>query len=237
MHPTLFLKSECDKKKKEILPPSAGRIRPNPPLSPTRSFPARPTQPISRAPARARLRSRRTSPPADRPAPPVSRAHPRSLATALSLASGPRLSAPSPLARDEAIGAFAAGHRPPHRLSINTLTSSVWRLTPPRIVPEPSLHPRMPESYRRHCVPSSPPWQARRCLPPLLPSPPRPPIKGPPRAPYFTTPGLSHSTSLPQTQSSSTLASLPSPVSSALPSLVAYVQISLALKSASAPQA
>jgi hypothetical protein len=97
-------------------------------------------------------------------------------------------------------------------------------------MPEPSLHPHLPESSRHHCVPSSPPWQARQCSPPLLPFPPRSPIKVPPRAPYFTTPGLSHSTSLPWTQSSSTPASLPPPVSSALPSLVAYGQIALALK-------
>jgi hypothetical protein len=36
----------------------------------------------------------------DSPTPPVSRARPFSLATALSLAGGPRLSAPFPLARD-----------------------------------------------------------------------------------------------------------------------------------------
>jgi hypothetical protein len=90
------------------------------------------------------------------PAPPVSRSR-TFPASALSLSARPRLLAPSPLARDQAIGAFAAGHRLPRRLAINTLASSVWRLASPRTVPEPSRRHRLPEPSRRHCVPSWPP--------------------------------------------------------------------------------
>jgi hypothetical protein len=179
------------KRKKEILPPLGwAGSGPTPSLYLARPFPARPTQPISRATAAP-------------PLPLIGRPHP-SAAPTLAPSRPPSLwqTGPScqpllPLVRDQAIGAFAAAHRPPRRLAINALTSSVWRLAPPRTVPEPSLHPRLPEPSRCHCVPSSPPWQARRCSPPLLPFPPRPLIKGPPRAPYFTTPGLSRSTSLP----------------------------------------
>jgi hypothetical protein len=97
-------------------------------------------------------------------------------------------------------------------------------------MPEPSLHPRLPESSRRHFAPSTPSWRARRCSPPHLPSPSPATYKRTARAPCSTTPGLSHSTSLPRAQSSSAPSSLPSPVSSALLSLVAYDQSALAFK-------
>jgi hypothetical protein len=70
------------------------------------------------------------------------------------------LVSPFPLAHDQAIGAFAAGHCPPRRLAINVHTSSVWCLPPPRTMPEPSRRHLLPELSRRHCVPLSPPQQA-----------------------------------------------------------------------------
>jgi hypothetical protein len=89
-------------------------------------------------------------------------------------------------------------------------------------VPEPSLHPRLPDPSRRHCVPSSPSWRARRCSPPLLVSPlglhpsshqPRP-------------------LPLPLHWIESRLAPPPSfsPVSPSLSSLLAHSQIAIALK-------
>jgi hypothetical protein len=93
---------------------------------------------------------------------------------------------------------FTAGHRPPRRLTINALTSSVWCLAPPCTVLEPFLHSRLPESSRRHYVPSSPSWQARRCSPPLLPSSPRAPIKRTARAPSFLTPASATTSPPPQ---------------------------------------
>jgi hypothetical protein len=82
-----------------------------------------------------RQRLCRASPPADQPTPPVTHARPRSLATALSLASGPHPSAPVPLACDQAIGAFTADHHPPRRLAINTLASKVGALRPCLLAP------------------------------------------------------------------------------------------------------
>jgi hypothetical protein len=146
------LNPSVTKRKRKSSPPRLAVFGPTPlslprarsPLGPRSQSPARPP-----APAYAR---------AAPPLPLIGRPHPSVAPTLAPLRppslwqAGPACQPLLPLARDEAIGAFAAGHRPPHRLSINTLTSSVWRLTPPRIVPEPSLHPRMPESYRRHCV-------------------------------------------------------------------------------------
>jgi hypothetical protein len=138
------------------------------------------------------------------------------------------LVSPFPLARDQAIGAFAADHRPPRRSPL-TRSPARFGALPPRTVPKPSRRHLLPEPSRGHCVPLSPPRQA---LPVLAtsPPPPQPPIKGPPRAPYFPAPGLCHSIFFPWTQSSSTSSSLPSPVSSSLPSLVAYGQNAIDLK-------
>jgi hypothetical protein len=143
------------KRKRKSSPPSAGSDLAQPPLSPARAVPSRPTRPISRVPTRAR---------AAPPLPLIGRPHP-SAAPALAPSrppslwqAGPACQPLLPLTRDQAIDAFTAGHRPPRCLAINALTSSVWRLTPPRTVPEPSLHSRLPEPSRRHCVPSSPPW-------------------------------------------------------------------------------
>jgi hypothetical protein len=177
----------------------------SPPLLPARSRsspPSRPTRPISRAPALL--------------PPPLT---PR-----------PRLSTPSPSARDQAAGAFTAGHRPPHLLAINALTSSIGTMRPRSLCPSRPFTPACPSrsvAISRHHHRHGELAGARH--PSSLP-PPRPPIKGPPRAPCSTTRGLSHSTSLPRAQSSSAPSSLPSPVSSTLLSLVAYDQIALALK-------
>jgi hypothetical protein len=127
------IEMEIEKEKGKSSPPSAG---PNPTQPPLSRAPALPL-----AAQAAHLRSHTHAPPsaAASPAPPVSRARPRSLATALSLASGPACQ-PLPRARDQAIDAITAGRRTLHRFAINTLASSVWRLAPPHTVPELSLH-------------------------------------------------------------------------------------------------
>jgi hypothetical protein len=190
-------------------------------LSPTRSSPDRsPARPTSRARARATPLSARPHPPAT-PALSPSRS--------LSLA-GPACQPLLPLACDQAIGAFAAGHRLPRRLAINALTSSVWHLVPPRTMSEPSHHPRLPESSCRHCVPSSPSWQARRCSPPLLPSPPRPPLKGPPELHPSSHRPRPLPLPLHWTESRSAPPPFFSPMSSTLLSLLSSSQISVALE-------
>jgi hypothetical protein len=126
-----------------------------PPLSPARSSP----------PPEAQL-----SPPCVRPR----RAHCQPGPTRQPLLHFPRihslsvnpalLVSPFPPHRDQAIDAFTTGHRPPRRLAINALTSSVWRLVSPRTVPDTSCCHRLPEPSRRHYVPYSPPRQASPVL-------------------------------------------------------------------------
>jgi hypothetical protein len=185
-----------------------GRFWPKPP--PSRA-PATPPLPLAAQAAQHH---------APAPAPtPNTPAHPSatlpSLATAPLWQAGPACQLP-PLARDQAIGAFAAGHRPPHLLAINALTSSVGTMRPRSLCPSrPFTPPRLPEPSRHHFAPSPPsPATYKRTAPSPLFHHTRPqPLHLPPRA-----------------QSNSAPSSLPSPVSSALLSLVAYGQIALALK-------
>jgi hypothetical protein len=175
----------------------------SPYLSPARSSPP-PEAQLGPPPAHARAM------PTVSPAPPVSRARPRSLTTALSLAGGPCLSAPSP----------------------SPVISLSARLPPATACPVASPLTRSPARFGAlrpaHCARAilSPP-PARAVPSPLCAiiaaeasvagarhlsfPPPRPPIKGPPRAPYFPAPGLSHSIFSPWTQSSSTSSSLRRP--------------------------
>jgi hypothetical protein len=151
------------------LPPGWAVFGPSSPLSRALISPARgPARPTSRArPHRAHCQPGPTrqprSPSLPRDCPLFGRRAP--------------LVSPFPLARDQAIGAFAAGRRPPRRLAINALASSVWRIVSPGTVPEPSRRNCLLEPSRHHCVPSSPSRQVSLVL---ATSPPRPPIKGPP---------------------------------------------------------
>jgi hypothetical protein len=127
-----------------LLPPGWTDSGPSAPLSPARH--ARLARPTSRSRARATL-------------PPLS-ARPHSSATlALAPSQPPSLWQVGlacqhlPRARDQAIDRFAAGHHPPRRLAIITLTSSVWRLVSARAIPSPHL---LEPSRRHHCAPSSP---------------------------------------------------------------------------------
>jgi hypothetical protein len=157
-------KRNRNRKKKKENPPSAGLDSAQPPplsyalISPPEAQHAPPPAPAL-APRRCQTGPTRQP---HLPFPP--RVCPLSQA-------GPACQPLLPLAHDQAIDAFAASHRLSHRLAINALTSSVWHHAPPRTVLEPSLHPRLPEPSRRHYAPSSPPWQAHRCSPPLLPPP------------------------------------------------------------------
>jgi hypothetical protein len=171
-----------------------GRFWPKPP--PSRA-PATPPLPLAAQAAQHH---------APAPAPtPNTPAHPSatlpSLATAPLWQAGPACQLP-PLARDQAIGAFAAGHRPPHLLAINALTSSVGTMRPRSLCPSRPFTPRLPSrpvaSLRHHHRhgklvgarhPSSlPPPQApikrtaRAPPPPHQPRLPPPPLP-PPRAP------------------------------------------------------
>jgi hypothetical protein len=98
-------------------------------------------------------------------------------------------------------------------------------------VPEPSLHPRLPEPSRRQFAPSPPSWRARRRLPPHLPSPSPGTYKKDHPSSAFPTPASATSPSpSPSSIEPAPPPSLPSPVSSVLLSLVAFDQIALALK-------
>jgi hypothetical protein len=129
-----------NRKKEKGKSPSVG---PNPAqpsfLSPARRAlpPSRPTRPIS-----ARTPALLPPPVSARPHPPAALAPAPSQLPSLWQA-GPACQH-FPRARDQAIDAIAAGRRALHRFAINTLTSSVWRLAPPRTMPELSLHPTCP---------------------------------------------------------------------------------------------
>jgi hypothetical protein len=126
--------------------------------------------------------------PADRPAPPISRAHSLSLVPALPLTTRSRSSAPSP---SPVIGQRRDRRRPPSAPSPRhySPTSKVWRLASLRTVIEPFRH------HHLHRAILSPPLchhhhrrsEPHRCTPPP-PPPPRLPIKGPLRAPHLLAP-------------------------------------------------
>jgi hypothetical protein len=217
-------KKSKKKKKRKSFPPPLGWAGSSPPL-----FPAPP--PLTRS----RSSLPRGPPPACSPPSLTSRPHPSARAPLPRdrlphRHPGPACQPLLPLARDQATGAFTAGHRPPHLLAINALTSSVGTMHPRSLCPSRPFTPTYPSRLvailRHHHRHGELAGAHRSSSHP----PPRPPIKGPPRAPCSTTPGLSHSTSLPRAQSSSAPSSLPSPVSSALLSLVEYDQIALALE-------
>jgi hypothetical protein len=151
-------------KEKGISPPPVGPIpaQAPPPLSRALISPARgPARPTSRTrPHRAHYQ----------PGPTRQSLLPFPRIRSLSVNPAPLVS-PFPRVRDQATGVIAASHRPPRRLTINTLASSVWRLASPCTVPEPSRRHPLPESFGRHCVPSSSPRQAS---PMLATSPPTP---------------------------------------------------------------
>jgi hypothetical protein len=211
---------EIEKQKEIPPPPSAG------------PDPAHLSFPPPRARALPLPRGPRSPPPARSPPSLTSRPHPSAHAPLPRDRLPHRHPDPAcqpllPLACDQATG---VGHRPPHLLAINALTSSVGAMRPRSLCPSHPFTPACPSrpvAILRHHHRHGELAGAHRSssLPPS-----QPPIKGLPRAPCSTTPGLSHSTSLPRAQSSSAPSSLPSPVSSVLLSLVAYDQISLALK-------
>jgi hypothetical protein len=98
-------------------------------------------------------------------------------------------------------------------------------------VPEPSLHPPLPEPSRRQFALSPPSWRARRRLLPLLPSPSLGAYKKDRLSSAFPTPASATSPSpSPSSIEPAPSSSLPSPVSSVLLSLVAFDQIALALQ-------
>jgi hypothetical protein len=168
------------------------------------------------------------SPPlADDLTPHISRARSRSLATALPLASEPRLSAtlPSPVIRLSARLPPATTHPVASPLSRSPARFGALCL------PEPSRHPVCPShpvatTVRHHHRRGKRRW----CLPPPLPPPPRPPIKGPPQAPPTPHTGLGLPTPLPQAQSSRAAAPFLRSSECSCPSLVALGQIGLALE-------
>jgi hypothetical protein len=220
-------KGEIEKKKKKISPPRLGRIRPNslslPPAR--RASPERPTWRTSPA----RLRScHLSSPLAVSPAPPVNRARPFPLAFALSLASGPRLSA---LSLSPVIG-YRHDHRRPllrHIPSPLLAHQPNWHLAPAPSHPVTTVCPSHPVAttvrhHRRR-------GKRRRCSPPPpshLSSPPRLPIKGTARAPVFFTPASATSLTLPRAQLSQRAALFLRSGEPSFPSLVAYSPIGLA---------
>jgi hypothetical protein len=155
---------EIEKEKGKSSPVRLGRIWPNP-LSPARRAP------LPRSAHEAHPHSRACAPPsaAVSSAPPVSHARPCSPATPLSskwaplvspfLAPVTKLSARSPLATVRPVASPLT--RSPARFGI---------MRPRALCPSRPFTP-LHELSRRSCAPSSPPWQARRCSPPLLPSP------------------------------------------------------------------
>jgi hypothetical protein len=179
------IEKEKENEKGISLPPPVGRFRPKLlPLSRALVSPAR-------GPARPTFHTRPLLARPHTSAAPAISLHPLSL----SVNSAPLVS-PFPRARDQAIGAITARHRPPRHLAIYTLASSVWRLASLRTVPEPSRRQPLPEPSCRHCMPSS---LSRQASPVLATSPPAPqsPIKVPPRAPPTTHTGLGLPTPLP----------------------------------------
>jgi hypothetical protein len=150
---------EIEKKEKENFSP-LGWAESGPTLSLPPARRASPAWPTWRT-SRARLRScHLSSPLAVSLAPPVSRARPFPLAFALSLASGPRLSALS-LARHRLSTRSPPPTAPPHPLTITRPPAELA----PCACPEPSRHHRLPEPSRRHhCAPSSSPRQASPVL-------------------------------------------------------------------------
>jgi hypothetical protein len=121
-----------------------------------------------------------------------------------------------PRARDRASDVIATGHCSPRRLANITLTNSVWRLAAAQAIPSP----RLPEPSRRlaiialtssvwHLASPSPPWQPRRCSPPLTPFPTLGAYKRTVRAPSFSTPALATPSSLPRARLSQRRRTLP----------------------------
>jgi hypothetical protein len=159
------VKREKKKGKKEKTLPPAG-----PNLTQTLLHPlSLPRAPLPPPPPEAQFSpppARACAAPTDSPTPPVSRARPRSLATALPLAGGPHLSAPFPLTRDQAIDTFAA------RPIASLLTRSpAWfgTLRPRALCPSRPVATACPSRpvatvchHRRR-------GKRRRCSPPLLP--------------------------------------------------------------------
>jgi hypothetical protein len=131
---------------------------------------------------------------------------------------------PLPPRPDHAIGAIAAGHRPPRCLAINTLANKVWRLASlsPCACPEPSRHPvsrAIPSPPLCAIIAATTSIAGARHLSSL--PPPRSPIKGPPRAPPTPHTGLGLPTPLPRSQSSRAAAPFLRSGECSLPSLVA----------------
>jgi hypothetical protein len=186
-----------EKEKGISLSPQLGRFWPKslPPLRPSRVSRTAPAAHLSCPPSPAPH-----SPPlADDPTPPISRARSRSLATALPLASGPRLSAtlPSPVIRLSARSPPATTRPVTSPLSRSPARFGALRLPEPSRHPVCSSHPVAP-TVRHHRRRGKRRW----CSPPPLPTPHRPPIKGPPRAPPTPHTGLGLPTPLPRAQSS-----------------------------------
>jgi hypothetical protein len=180
---------EIEKEKEIPFPPRLGRIQPTSPFPPrARALPIPRGPPPARSPPSLTSRphpSAHTPLPHDR----LPHRHP-----------DPACQPFLPLARDQATGAFTAGHRPPHLLAINALTSSVGTMRPCSLCPSRPFTPACPSrpiAILRHHHRHGELVGAHRSssLPPSWP-----PIKGPPRAPCSTTPGLSLSTSLPRAQ-------------------------------------
>jgi hypothetical protein len=205
-------------------PPPPGWADSSPSPSPSPSLPR-----AAHSPRGPPLAPTPHSPPlADDPTPPISRARSRFLATALPLASGPRLSAtlPSPEIR-------LSAHSPPAtaRPVASPLSRSPARFDALRL-PEPSRHPVCPSHpvattmrhHHRH-------GKRRQCSPPPLPPPPSAAYKR--TAP--SSPNSSHRPRPPHTPPPSSIepasSSSSSPVSTPpFLSLLGSSQISVALE-------
>jgi hypothetical protein len=162
------------------------------------------------------------------PAPPISRARPRSLATALSLAGGPRLSvpAPSPMIRLSAHSLPSIAH--PVTSPLTCSPARFGALCPRALCPSPPVATTCPSRpvatvchHRRR-------GKRRWCSPPPLPSPTAYKRTAPSPLLHRTRPQPLHLPPLDPIELDVVIP--PSPVSSALPSLVPYGQIALALK-------